>query len=154
MRFHKDKEQFEVLSQIVSRWKNIPIEAIKRDYLIVMILQKLASSEYMNQCVFKGGTSLSKCYPGTIERFSEDIDLTFLDIDLSDNQKDKVIKNIEKILWEDMKYEKIAMERSKNSKSSYIWIDEIGESNKIKLEIGSSIRPEPSKILTLKTYYQ
>ena len=41
-----------------------------------LLLKNLADSEYAEKCVFKGGTSLSKCYPGSIERFSEDIDLT------------------------------------------------------------------------------
>ena len=56
---------------------HIPESAVKRDYYIVLLLEKLGNSTYAEKCVFKGGTSLSKCYPGSIERFSEDIDLTF-----------------------------------------------------------------------------
>lgn len=55
-----------------------------------MKLQKLEQSEYADQCVFKGGTSLSKCCPGSIERFSEDIDLTFLGMGLPDKQCGKI----------------------------------------------------------------
>ncbi|WP_363316713.1 nucleotidyl transferase AbiEii/AbiGii toxin family protein [uncultured Dysosmobacter sp.] len=46
----------------------------------------------------QGGTSLSKCYPGSIDRFSEDIDLTFLGMELSDNACDKAIKKIENVM--------------------------------------------------------
>lgn len=154
MKLHKNIEEFEMLSQLVGEWRNIPIEAVKRDYIIVKILKKLSKSEYANICVFKGGTSLSKCYPGTIERFSEDVDLTFLEIDLSEKKKDKVIKKIEEVLWEGMIYKKINSERSKISKSSQVWLEEIGEDKSIKLEIGSTVRPEPYKKRILKTYIQ
>lgn len=154
MKLHKDTEVFEELSQLVSEWRNIPVEAVKRDYLIVMVLKKLSKSEYVDLCVFKGGTSLSKCYPETIERFSEDVDLTFLDIDLSEKKRDKIIKKIEEILWEGMVYKKINSERSKISKSSHVWLEELGEDKSIKLEIGSTVRPEPYKKMILKTYIQ
>lgn len=154
MKLHKDLEAFEELSRIVSQWRHIPVEAVKRDYLIVLLLKKLSESDFVNKVVFKGGTSLSKCYPGTIERFSEDIDLTFLGTELSDKQKDKVIKQIETIMWSELPFEKINDERSKSSKSSYVWLEEIGQAYRIKLEIGSTIRPEPSKMMNLKTYIQ
>lgn len=41
-----------------------------------MILKQLAKAK--PKCVFKGGTSLSKCHH-VIDRFSEDIDITFSD---------------------------------------------------------------------------
>lgn len=154
MNLHKDLEAFEELSRIVSQWRHIPIEAVKRDYLIVFLLKKLSESDFVDKVVFKGGTSLSKCYPGTIERFSEDIDLTFLGTELSDKKKDKVIKQIETIMWSELPFEKINDERRKVSKSSYVWMEEIGKAYRIKLEIGSTIRPEPSKMMNLKTYIQ
>ena len=39
-------------------------------------LKTLFSSELGEHLVFKGGTSLSKAY-GVIQRFSEDVDLTY-----------------------------------------------------------------------------
>ncbi len=42
---------------------------------ITMILKKLAQTKELS-CVFKGGTSLSKCFQ-CINRYSEDIDITF-----------------------------------------------------------------------------
>lgn len=47
MKLHKDKEAFETLSQVVSQWRHIPLDAVKRDYLIVLILQQLSQSEFM-----------------------------------------------------------------------------------------------------------
>ena len=45
-----------------------------KDYYVTMILREL--SKRAPECVFKGGTSLSKCHH-IIDRFSEDIDITF-----------------------------------------------------------------------------
>lgn len=116
----------------------------------MFLLKQLENSEYAEKCVFKGGTSLSKCYPGSIERFSEDIDLTFLGMDLSDNVCDKNIKRIEEIMTRGAQTNKILEERSPRSKSMYVWFG--NEDNKVKLEIGSSVRPEPYSKKALKSY--
>ena len=47
---------------------------IEKDYYVTLILRLL--SEQLSNVVFKGGTSLSKGYHA-INRFSEDIDITF-----------------------------------------------------------------------------
>ena len=150
MKLHEYQEEFRQLITIVAADMHLPESAIERDYFIVLLLKNLADSEYAEQCVFKGGTSLSKCYPGSIERFSEDIDLTFLGMDLSDKVCDKMIKNIEKIMTASANIEKINSERSNRSKSMYVWFDDIN--NKVKLEIGSSVRPDPYSKKTLKSY--
>ena len=98
MKLHEYPEEFRMLITLVSGYMHLPESAVERDYYIVMLLKNLADSEYAEQCVFKGGTSLSKCYPGSIERFSEDIDLTFLGMDKSDKVCDKTIKKIENIV--------------------------------------------------------
>ena len=98
MKLHEYQEEFKTLISIVASKLHIPESAVERDYYIVFLLKKLENSDYADKCVFKGGTLLSKCYPGSIERFSEDIDLTFLGMDLSDNVCDKNIKRIETII--------------------------------------------------------
>ena len=150
MKLHDYQEEFKELISIVASKLHIPESAVERDYYIVLLLKKLENSEYDKRCVFKGGTSLSKCYPGSIERFSEDIDLTFLGMDLSDNVCDKNIKRIEEIMTEGAKTKKIPLERSPRSKSMYVWFED--ENNKIKLEIGSSVRPDPYSKKTFKSY--
>lgn len=152
MKLHEFPNEFRDLISIVATDKHLPESAIERDYYIVMLLQNLANSEYAEKCVFKGGTSLSKCYPGSIERFSEDIDLTYLGMDESDKVCDKTIKKIEKIMTVGADIEKIDAERSNRSKSMLVWFGD--KSNRVKLEIGSSIRPDPYSKKTLKTYIQ
>ena len=106
---------------------------------------------YSNLCVFKGGTSLSKCYPNSIERFSEDIDLTFIpDSTLTEKQNEKIFKKIEDIITLGCNTEKINDERSSTNKSIYVWFENIN--NRIKLEIGSTIRPEPFAKKSFKSY--
>ena len=90
MLLHNYPNEFKDLVAIVADQMHLPESAIERDYYIVYLLKNLVDSEYSEQCVFKGGTSLSKCYPGSIERFSEDIDLTFLGMDLSDKECDRI----------------------------------------------------------------
>ena len=150
MKLHEYKEEFKSLISIVANKLHIPESAVERDYYIVFLLKKLENSEYAEKCVFKGGTSLSKCYPGSIERFSEDIDLTFLGMNLSDNVCDKNIKRIEAVMTDGTETKKIPSERNPRSKSMYVWFE--NEDNKVKLEIGSSVRPDPYSKKTFKSY--
>ena len=152
MKLHEYPNEFGMLITLVAEYMHLPESAIERDYYIVMLLRNLANSEFAEQCVFKGGTSLSKCYPGSIERFSEDIDLTFLGMDLSDNVCDRTIKKIEEVMTVSANTEKIVNERSNRSKSMYVWFD--NKDNKVKLEIGSSVRPDPYSKKAFKTYIQ
>ena len=137
MKLHEFPNEFKDLISIVAADKHLPESAIERDYYIVLLLQNLANSEYAEKCVFKGGTSLSKCYPGSIERFSEDIDLTFLGMDEIDKVCDKTIKKIEKVMTVGAETEKIDAERSNRSKSMFVWFGD--KANRVKLEIGSSV---------------
>ena len=76
MLLHKDREQFTAIVNAVSNELSIPIPIVEKDYYVTMILKQLSLNA--KNCVFKGGTSLSKCHHA-IDRFSEDIDITFSD---------------------------------------------------------------------------
>lgn len=152
MNLHTHPDEFRELISASAKEKNISESAVERDYYIVLMLNALSESAYASQCVFKGGTSLSKSYPASIERFSEDIDLTFLGMELSDKACDKAIKAIEKIMTVGAKTEKIDSERSNRSKSMYVWF--AAPEDRIKLEIGSSVRPDPYSLMSIKTYIQ
>lgn len=156
MNLHINKEEFEDLCMLTSQYIGIPVGAVKRDYYIVMLLENLQNSDFVNECVFKGGTSLSKCYPGSINRFSEDIDLTYNSgKELSDNQYSKELKKIERIIIGNASSRKIISERSDRNKSSYVWFEEDDiENSRVKLEIGSNVKPDPYEVKTLKTYIQ
>lgn len=150
MKLHEYPDEFKMLIPIVAEYMHLPESAIERDYYIVLLLKNLADSEFAEQCVFKGGTSLSKCYSSSIERFSENIDLTFLGMELSDKVCDKSIKKIEKVMAVSANTEKIIAERSNRSKSMYVWFG--NKENKVKLEIGSSVRPDPYSKKSFKSY--
>lgn len=152
MKLHTYPEDFQDLITIVAADKHIPEAAVRRDYFIVMMLQKLSCSQYADQCVFKGGTSLSKCFPGTIERFSEDIDLTFWSANLTPKQRERDLKQIEKIMSDGGYNEPVTAERSLTNKASHVWFTERNDS--VKLEIGSKVQPEPASKRTVKTYIQ
>ena len=153
MRLHEDKEAFKILIIKAAEEYHIPESAIERDYYIVRALSFLSQSEFSDCCVFKGGTSLSKCYPGSIERFSEDIDLTFLPKeDMSDGEIERCLKKIENIMTRGAEIEKINLQRNKRNKSLYFWFGD--KDSRIKLEIGSSVRSEPYGLKSLKTYIQ
>ena len=53
-----------------------PSHLLEKDVWVVWALQVLFESAVKDDLVFKGGTSLSKAY-GVIDRFSEDVDLTY-----------------------------------------------------------------------------
>ena len=152
MKLHTHPEEFRELISVVANEKHLSESSVERDYYIVMMLKALADSPYAEQCVFKGGTSLSKCYPGSIERFSEDIDLTFLGMELSDKDCDKAIKQIEAVMSAGAQTEKIDAERFKRSKSMYVWFG--APEDRVKLEIGSTVRPDPYKKMQVKSYIQ
>lgn len=75
MFLHEDKDAFlDVISQTRNE-QNLASSIIEKDYYVTMLLKELSMTNI--DFVFKGGTSLSKCYHA-IDRFSEDIDLTIL----------------------------------------------------------------------------
>lgn len=74
MFLHNDEELFKDVIIAASVDQKRPVAIVEKDYYVTMILKLLAQVE--PGCVFKGGTSLSKCHH-VIDRFSEDIDITF-----------------------------------------------------------------------------
>lgn len=69
---HNERELFRQVVLLTAEETGINASIIEKDYYVSMYLKSLVNKE--PQIVFKGGTSLSKCY-GLIKRFSEDIDL-------------------------------------------------------------------------------
>ena len=89
MKLHKYKESFIELINIVSDYYKIDPSLVEKDYFVTLILSELVNR--VPNLLFKGGTSLSKCYK-IIERFSEDIDLTLGENFHTPSQK-KLLKN-------------------------------------------------------------
>lgn len=74
MNLHHDREAFEELIVGAANELAIPTNVIEKDYYVTITLKAL--SEKLEDMVFKGGTSLTKCYQ-LLERFSEDIDISY-----------------------------------------------------------------------------
>lgn len=89
MYLHEDKEAFKsVIEQTADHCGRTTI-VVEKDYYVTLILKRL--SEQLGNCVFKGGTSLSKGFH-VIDRFSEDIDITFNE-HIGENRRKK-LKNV------------------------------------------------------------
>lgn len=83
---HNEREQFvDAINFAANHFKVLPA-VVEKDYYVTMILRIFSSK--MPFIVFKGGTSLSKCYKA-IKRFSEDIDIT-IDTKISQGQMGKL----------------------------------------------------------------
>lgn len=91
MNLHLDKDNFEGAIVATAEHFKIPEIFIEKDYWVTYALHQLFHSEVKDLIVFKGGTSLSKCYK-VIERFSEDIDLVIVkkDTDTGNDLKRKL----------------------------------------------------------------
>ncbi len=95
---HNDKETFEQVILKVSSETGIEASIIEKDYYVTLFLKKIV--ELQPNIIFKGGTSLSKCYK-VINRFSEDIDLNIDTVSKpTEGQRKKLKENIISIIDE------------------------------------------------------
>lgn len=69
---HNDKELFKQVVLRTADDMGVNAAIIEKDYYVTLFLKSIVNVQ--PNIIFKGGTSLSKCYK-LIERFSEDIDL-------------------------------------------------------------------------------
>ena len=71
------------LFQETAARRGLALAIVEKDFWVCWMLDRLWTSPFAPHLLFKGGTSLSKCF-GLIERFSEDIDIgldrTLLDL--------------------------------------------------------------------------
>lgn len=113
---HHDKQMFEQMILRTSSYLGVKAEIVEKDYFVTLFLKKL--TEIMPEIVFKGGTSLSKCYH-VIQRFSEDIDLNLqADKKPSESQrkrmKSAIIQVIEELQFQLMNPEDVRSRREYN----------------------------------------
>lgn len=73
-------------------------------------LYQLSKSEHKGNVVFKGGTSLTKCYED-LHRFSEDIDIALLTAELNRSQIKKIITKVESVMSLDLQPDEFKEER-------------------------------------------
>lgn len=99
MYLHKEnRELFRDVILLVSERAEVSEDIVEKDYYVTMILKKLSEIDY--PVVFKGGTSLSKAFH-VIDRFSEDIDITFTE-HLGEARRKKLKYNILKPIADEL----------------------------------------------------
>lgn len=95
---HHNKEIFEQVVLRVANDKGIAPEIIEKDYYVTLFLKRIR--DLQPNIIFKGGTSLSKCFK-IINRFSEDIDLNIeTESKPTEGQRKKLKANIVSVIDE------------------------------------------------------
>ncbi len=77
MKLHENKELYRQAIRYTAQEMKIKEIYVEKDYWVCFVLNLIYKLDFRNEILFKGGTSLSKCY-GLLQRFSEDIDLVVL----------------------------------------------------------------------------
>ena len=75
MLFHLDENVFKRFIDDMSKRVKIDADIIEKDYYVCTVLKELAKNQDYLKAYFKGGTAVYKILD-TMNRFSEDIDLT------------------------------------------------------------------------------
>lgn len=157
MKLHHDIKLFSDTLRAASQHLDIKLEFVEKDYWIILVLSRLAKSKYVDESVFKGGTSLSKGY-NLIERFSEDVDIAIInDKGKTGNEIKTIIRTIEKEITHDLKELQMDGVTSKGSRFrksvfEYVTTDKSNKNNKLIVEINSFANPFPFQRLTLKSF--
>jgi len=100
MKLHTDKKLFRDAIGITAQQMNIPTIYVEKDYWVTFALKSIFSKEIGADTIFKGGTSLVKCFK-MINRFSEDIDLVVIRREgETDNQLKRKLKEVERAINE------------------------------------------------------
>lgn len=95
---YQNKDLFTQLILLVSEDTGIAPGIVEKDYYVTIFLKNLVKIQ--PEIIFKGGTSLSKCYQ-LIQRFSEDIDLNLeCETRPTQGQRRKMKENIVAIIDE------------------------------------------------------
>lgn len=84
MLLYKDADVFKEIVEAVAYECKIDVSYVCKDYFVMLLLKDISNE--IPDIIFKGGTSLSKAWHA-INRFSEDIDLTFRDRPTKGNRK-------------------------------------------------------------------
>ena len=157
MKLHHDIKLFSDTLRAASQHLDIKLEFVEKDYWITLVLSRLAKSKYVDESVFKGGTSLSKGY-NLIERFSEDVDIAIInDKGKTGNEIKTIIRTIEKEITSDLTEVQMDGVTSKGSRFrksvfEYVTTDKSNKNNKLIVEINSFANPFPFQRLTIKSF--
>lgn len=157
MKLHHNLKLYSETLRAVSQHLDMKLEYVEKDYWITLVLNRLAKSKYVDESVFKGGTSLSKGY-NLIERFSEDLDIAIINnMGKTGNEIKTIIRTIEKEITSDLKelqMDGITSKGSRFRKSvfEYMSNNKISQNNKLIIEINSFANPFPFHRLIIKSF--
>lgn len=157
MYLHEDRETFKSLIDQMVVETGIAAAVIEKDYYVTMILRLL--SEKLSNVVFKGGTSLSKGFKA-INRFSEDIDITF-DEHIGEARRKKLKNDILKGISDELgmpisNWESTQSDRDYNayffSYESVLGLDDDRVPAAVKLETALGSYAFPTEIVPIGSY--
>jgi predicted nucleotidyltransferase component of viral defense system len=155
MRLHEDKDAFGVLLEDIWQREKIRADIAEKDYYVTLMLNELAQNQAEWKAYFKGGTALYKALR-SINRFSEDIDLTVFINDCPSNNAKK--KRLEVSAEGYTCLERISSDKSRKSSivanyrydSMYGLIDdELQRFESVKIEATSFTVSEPTQVMTI-----
>ncbi|MDY0100601.1 MAG: nucleotidyl transferase AbiEii/AbiGii toxin family protein, partial [Bacilli bacterium] len=161
MKLHNDPKIFkELIVATAQNSKGLQNFQVEKDYFVSLFLKELSKTNKDLEVVFKGGTSLSKCYD-VINRFSEDVDLTIkLDNKKANYQikkqfKNKIISSIENLGM--VFLNPLNVESKKNYNYYEVEFKKHFESTPeiipfIKIETITAYKPYPCKKLLVSNY--
>lgn len=127
MKLHENKDLFRQAIQFTAQQMALPEIYVEKDYWVTFALYLIFTDPIGEETVFKGGTSLLKCF-NTIERFSEDIDLIVLRREGEANNKltnkiKKIGEVVSKVLPE-LQVDNITQKRGMNRKTAHSYTKE------------------------------
>jgi len=148
MNLHKNNTLFRKTIRVAAQHLEINEIFVEKDYWITLLLNSLSKSTYAQNSVFKGGTSLSKCFE-LINRFSEDVDIAIIHkTGQSGTDIKNIIRETEKYMTQELAEIQIDGVTSKGSRfrksvHEYESIDKKNKDNKLIVEINSFANPFP-----------
>ncbi len=153
MNLHQNPSLFRQAIAETSDKSKIRNYFVEKDYWITYALKCLAKSDFKDDVVFKGGTSLSKGY-ALINRFSEDVDLAIVNTGrMTGNQIKNLIRKVEKEItqaFKEVPRKGITSKGSRFRKSVYKYPStdydiniSIADSTTLIVEINSFANPYP-----------
>ncbi len=86
--FHLKEKDFKKFIEDISIKSHIDVDVIEKDYYVCLVLNELSKKQDEIKAYFKGGTAVYKILD-TMNRFSEDIDLTVKVLPEESNTKNK-----------------------------------------------------------------
>lgn len=89
MKLHVNRDDFEAILLDISVHENIRADVLEKDYYVTLMLKELSEKQDSIKAYFKGGTALYKAL-STINRFSEDIDLTVYTNDCTSKNQQRI----------------------------------------------------------------